>query len=273
MTRQPRIADKTLRYRDFALIGGGAEALVWRATALTGPTPVAIKEFPNNARAFYQELRAREALEHENLLALVDFYDDLECPCIVWEYCSGGSLRDRLEGPEPLSLRQLLELGAHIAAALAAVHAARLVHGDVKPENILLKRRTGPRVWKLADFGIASIEDATRRVRFATPQYAAPELRIGNRVAKSDTHSLGTVLAECLSAVPEEALVDDRAIRADFRALLDRMTNQAADARPAAAEARAELLQLDARLASIRHISSDAVAPLDFPLEGDLFYA
>jgi serine/threonine-protein kinase len=273
MSHQPRIAEKTLRFRDFALIGGGAEGLVWRATALTGPTPVAIKEFPRNARGFYQELRAREGLTHENLLALVDFYDDLECPCIVWEYCSGGSLRDRLEGPEPLSLRQLLELGAHVAAALDAVHAQRLVHGDVKPENILLKRRTGPRLWKLADFGIASVEDPSRRVRHATPQYAAPELRIGNRTAKSDVHSLGIVLRECLDAVPLEARTDDRAIRSELLLLIGRMTSTDPDGRPPAAQCRAELLQLDARLAAIRHVSTDGVAPINFPMEGDLSYA
>lgn len=268
MTTAPSLALKTRKYSQFILVGAGAEGLVWRASSVGKPPVVAIKEFRSNARAFYQELRARTAVVHPNLPELLDLYDDPESPCMVVEFCSGGSLRDHLEGPEPPNIRQILELGAQMASALAAVHAQAMVHGDVKPENILLARRTGPRCWKLVDFGISSVEAPVRPVLFATRAYAAPEVLLGRRTSRVDVFALGVTLRECLDSCPHDPRVPDEVVRASLQRLTATMTAEEPGARPTAQFVMQELLKLEATLAAIRHVSSDAVEPITFPMEG-----
>jgi serine/threonine-protein kinase len=105
------------------------------------------------------------------------------------------------------------ELGIQIARALAAAHAANIVHRDVKPANILL---AGNGAWKLADFGIARLPDSTLTAEgqfLGSPAYAAPEsLGAGRFSPASDVYGLGATLYEALTGVPPHGDHDLRAL-------------------------------------------------------------
>lgn len=187
------------RYTGFRFVDEGAEGRVWRATDTSTGEPVAVKEYRNGSgRAFYQELRLIAELSSEHLVRLHDFFDLDEGRYIVWEYCAGGNLRLALQRPFTFPLSAILSLARQITSALIALHGACIVHGDVKPENILRRRHTGVGTWKLGDFGIASAESVGRTHRFGTLAYSAPEVMEGKRCPGSDLYSLGIVLGECL---------------------------------------------------------------------------
>lgn len=114
----------------------------------------------------------------------------------LMEYCAHGSLRERLR-PAPLAPEMLKEVIRELAAALADVHAARLVHRDLKPENVLV-RSESPLDLVLTDFGIASVLDATQRFTGTARSlaYAAPETLSGLIDAKADYWALGMIALE-----------------------------------------------------------------------------
>lgn len=114
----------------------------------------------------------------------------------LMEFCAYGSLRERLQAG-PLTPALLAAVIRQLAAAIAGVHAARLVHRDLKPENILV-RSAEPLELVLTDFGIASVLDATQRFTSAarTLPYAAPESLSGVIDGKSDYWALGMIVLE-----------------------------------------------------------------------------
>ena len=118
---------------------------------------------------------------------------------LVMEYAPGGSLAQLLAEQGSLPPKRAAEIGAAIAGALAAVHARGIVHGDVKPGNILITEGGVP---KLADFGTArNVEQPTvdRETAAHTPGYAAPEVLLGRRAQPaSDVFSLGMTVYEML---------------------------------------------------------------------------
>ena len=114
----------------------------------------------------------------------------------LMEFCAFGSLRERMAGGL-IATADLADIVRQVAAALAAVHAAGLLHRDLKPDNVLV-RSENPLELVLADFGIASVMDATQRFTSAarTLHYAAPESLSGVIDGKSDYWSLGMLLLE-----------------------------------------------------------------------------
>jgi serine/threonine-protein kinase len=150
---------------------------------------------------FLREARAIGAVLHPNILAVYDAGTDDNTPYLVMELAAGGSLRDRIQAGA-LPIETVREIGIQIARALAAAHAANIVHRDVKPANIL----AAGDVWKLADFGIARLPDSTLTVEgqfLGSPSYAAPEsLRAGQFSPASDIYGLGATLYEALTGVP-----------------------------------------------------------------------
>ncbi|OIV39007.1 hypothetical protein BIV57_02560 [Mangrovactinospora gilvigrisea] len=146
---------------------------------------------------FRREVRATAAVTGRRVAAVVDHDVDAEQPWLATEYVDGPSLQEVIEERERLDAAAVRELGAGLAEALAAIHAAGLVHRDVKPGNILMPGG-GPR---LIDFGIARGAAVTTLTQtgfvLGTPQYMAPEqLRDGAKVGPSvDVFALGLVLA------------------------------------------------------------------------------
>ncbi|MGE0868165.1 MAG: serine/threonine-protein kinase [Kofleriaceae bacterium] len=194
------------RFKALARIGAGATGTVYRAHDDVLGRPIAIKTLhvhgdPDIRERFVREARATSSVVHGNVLAIYDVGTHQDVPYLVMELASGGSLRDRMQAGR-LSVEQVRSVGIQIARALAAVHAAKLLHRDVKPANIL----AADEHWKLADFGIARVPDSTLTVTgqfMGSPSYAAPEsIRSGVFSAQSDVYGLGATLYEALAGAP-----------------------------------------------------------------------
>jgi serine/threonine protein kinase len=188
-------------------LGRGGMAAVWLARDERLERPVAIKVLsdtlvsdPGYLARFEREARVAAGLSHPNLVSVFD-YGAEERPFLVMEYVSGGDLGERLaaaRAPDPDVLaRELL-------GALRYIHAAGVLHRDVKPQNVLLDRDEHAR---LTDFGIAQPRDATSLTQtgmvLGTVRYLAPEVLEGAPPSeRSDLFSLGVVLAEANDARP-----------------------------------------------------------------------
>lgn len=192
-------------------LGHGAMAVVDLAHDVELERPVALKRLAQNL-ARDEELRARflrEAqlaarLAHPNVVRVYDVGETDGVPFIAMEYVEGETLGDLLARRGPLPAPEVVQLGVQACRALAAAHDAGLVHRDVKPQNLLL-RRDG--VLKLSDFGVAYGIDHTRLTVagtvLGTAAYLAPEQARGEQVtAAADVYALGAVLYELLTGRP-----------------------------------------------------------------------
>jgi WD40 repeat protein len=164
------------------------------------------------ARArFCRESRTAASVTHENVVAVhhVAHEGSSDLPYLVMQLIDGESLDERLARGGRLPLKEVVHIGAQVAAGLAAAHDKGLIHRDVKPANVLLERGTD-RV-KLTDFGLARAADDVRLTRTGlvtgTPLYMAPEQARGEELdARADLFSLGVLLYElCTGETPFDA--------------------------------------------------------------------
>jgi eukaryotic-like serine/threonine-protein kinase len=194
------------RYRVGPLISSGGMGRVDRATDVTTGREVAIKRIERgddaDARRFVREARAVAALRHPSVVDVLDAGVDDGEPYLVMELLSGETLRARLERTGRLALAETCRLIDALARAIDAVHAAGIVHCDLKPENVVLV--DGDAV-KLVDFGLArpatggSLLSTASRSPMGTPPYMSPEQATGGDVGPaSDRWSLAVIAYECL---------------------------------------------------------------------------
>ncbi|WP_052499437.1 protein kinase domain-containing protein [Streptomyces vietnamensis] len=183
-------------------LGSGGMGTVFLARAESG-RPVALKivheQFAADAEfrtRFRQEVRAARRVSGAFTAPVVDADPDAERPWMATTYVPGRTLRDRVESEGPLSGAELRALAVGLVEALRELHQVRVIHRDLKPDNVLLTE-DGPRV---IDFGISRAPDhqtltVTGRI-LGTPPYMSPEqLSTPHRVtAASDVFSLGAVL-------------------------------------------------------------------------------
>jgi serine/threonine protein kinase len=195
------------RYRVGECIGTGAMGVVWTAWDRRLARTVAIKQLalprdgdPVEVRAArsraLREGRIAARVVHSRAIAVFDVVTHDSMPWLVMEYLPSRSLATVLAQRGPLPPTEVAAIGAQIADALSAVHEAGIVHGDVKPGNVLL---TDEGVAKLTDFGVSRASwDTTATGGGAvagTPGYFAPEVaRGGDPTAASDVFSLGATL-------------------------------------------------------------------------------
>ncbi|MSO41330.1 MAG: serine/threonine protein kinase [Solirubrobacterales bacterium] len=203
------------RYRLESKLGSGGMSTVYLAIDETLDRPVAIKvlhrEMSDEAdqlARFRQEARSAARLSHPNLVGVIDAGDDQGRPYIVFEYVDGETLKQRLSREGPLPIDEAVAYAIEVGRGLVAAHKRKLVHRDVKPQNVLIDSDGSA---KITDFGIArSLETkgmtVTGRV-LGTTDYVSPEQAMGEEVdARSDVYSLGIVLYEMLTGdVPYEA--------------------------------------------------------------------
>ena len=109
-------------------------------------------------RRFEREAQAASSLNHPNILTIYEFGYDGGHHFIVTELIEGESLGRRLQR-EQVKLHEVLEIGIQIASALVAAHAAGIVHRDIKPDNIMIRR---DRLAKVLDFGLAKLSEEAR---------------------------------------------------------------------------------------------------------------
>ena len=193
------------RYRVTGTLGSGAMGEVYVAVDDVLGREVAVKtlrKVSNGLGArllderFRQEARAIAALAHPGVVQVFDFALDADPPYLVMERAAGPSLKERI-ADGALEISELRALGIQVANALAAAHAAGIVHRDVKPANILA---AGTGRWKLADFGVAHVPDSSLTMTgqfVGSPAYAPPEALVrGDAGPPGDIYGLGATLYE-----------------------------------------------------------------------------
>ncbi|MET9631789.1 serine/threonine-protein kinase [Lentzea sp. NPDC006480] len=186
------------RYTLIERVGSGAMGVVWRARDEVLAREVAVKQLitGDHQRAM-REARNAARLHHPHAIAVFDVVgNDVEEPWIVMEYLPSHSLSALIAERGPMKPAQAASIGAKVASALAAAHAAGIVHRDIKPGNVLIGHDG---TVKITDFGISKASgDGTMTdtgMISGTPAYLAPEVARGEQPGEaSDVFSLGATI-------------------------------------------------------------------------------
>jgi tetratricopeptide (TPR) repeat protein/predicted Ser/Thr protein kinase len=195
------------RYHITAKIGQGGMGIVYQARDLDRDVDVAVKTLPPEMshnpqflRRFRQEAKALGALDHPNIVKLLDTFEDNGAHFTVMEFMDGQSLSKMLS-KGALSPEEAQGIVLEVCAALSYAHEQGIVHRDIKPSNIMVSAEGEV---KIMDFGIARILDDTvgtlTGTSLGSPEYMSPEQVRGQKVdARSDLYSLGVVLYQMLT--------------------------------------------------------------------------
>ena len=194
------------RYQILEVVGTGATSRVARAHDPMIGRVVAIKLFSQelgrgeNRQRFLQEARVVGQLAHPCIITLHDMGIDeaTSTPYLVMEYLEGQPL-DRILDKGSVPLSRACAWAAEIASALGVAHRKGVIHGDVKPANVII---TNDNRVKLTDFGMARLasHDTKESPLLGTPAYWCPEQIMGKpQDARSDIFSLGVVLYEMVT--------------------------------------------------------------------------
>ena len=252
---------------------------VGRTVALMMPARELIADDGARAR-FLAEARAASALNHPNIATLFDVVEDGGSCYLAYEFAAGPSLRDEMGG-RAVNIRRAVEIGAQIGDALAEGHSRGLVHGDLRPENVVVTPKGSV---KILNFGLAHWTTGGRaRQGAGRPEglgsdptgvagYLSPEQALGGAIdERSDIFSFGVILHEMItgrnpflganpgatvmnivSARPSAPAASNPAIPAELGALVTKMLAKAVDGRPQGAllvssDLRRIVAALDAR--------------------------
>ncbi len=277
-------------------VASGSSGTVYQARDSVTGERVAVKILRGlggvETARFTREARVLAGLCHPGVVRYVDHGEgDGGDPYIVMEWLDGEDLRERL-ARGGISMNESVALGLRVAEALAAVHAAGLVHRDVKPGNIFLPGRRAAEA-KLLDFGLVRADSLGVTVTgtglvVGTPAYMAPEQARGQREldGRADVFSLGAVLFKCLAgrapfegtsvmAVLTKVVLEEpprlRELRPDVPAALDdlvaRMLQKDPERRVQSAARVAEALEALGPLGAAGE-RSDAPLPSSRVIEG-----
>jgi serine/threonine protein kinase len=266
------------RYRLVSQIGGGGMGTVWLAKdellgreiaikQVLSPATVSPQEADQQRQRALREGRIAARLSHPHAISVYDVALEHGQPWLVMEYLPSRSLAAVLIEDGILPVRTVAQIGAQVADALAATHAAGIVHRDVKPANILIGQ--GGRlegIVKITDFGISHARGDVTLTQTGqitgTPAYLSPEVAQGREMTEaSDVFSLGATLYSCLEGQPPFGMEENalamlyRVAGAEIRPpqhagvlteTLQRMLAADPGVRPTMAEVRDELARLAA---------------------------
>jgi serine/threonine-protein kinase len=205
-------------YNILERLGTGALGDVYRARDLKVGRTVALMLVPHeliepagaaSRRAtFLAQACAAQALNHPNIATLFDVVEQDGRCYLAYEFAAGPSLRDEMGG-RPVNLRRAIELAAQIGDALAEGHSRGLVHGDLRPDNIVITPKGSP---KILNFGLtawttsgqaraaASSADGVGADPHGVAGYLSPEQAVGGTIdERSDVFSFGVLLHEMLT--------------------------------------------------------------------------
>ena len=288
-------------YRVLEQIGSGGMGVVYRAhdTRLGRDValkflPPAVSQDPLALERFKREARAASSLNHPNICTIHEIDDVDGQPLMAMELLEGQTLRERLEGRQPLKFPEVLDLALQIADALQAAHAKGIVHRDIKPANIFITRDGRA---KVLDFGLAKMESlreaeadtpteagliTTPGMTVGTAFYMSPEQAASEPLdGRTDLFSFGlvlyematgrrafsgnsiVVLASILHSQPTPATSINPQLTPQFQQILEKALEKDREVRyQSAAELRVDLKRLrrDAESALISAASRSAYA-------------
>ncbi|HEX9077164.1 MAG TPA: protein kinase [Anaerolineae bacterium] len=208
------------RYRLETELGRGGMGVVYRAHDIPNDREVALKVVnlgDGDAKAregFLQEARIMAQLQHPHIVAVyetgtVDTGGSAPSPFIAMEFIQGKSLSE-MRGP---TFARIVDLGIQISDALDYIHTQGLVHGDLKPENVLIEKRGYRYVAKLADFGLARPRGVSILTMPGTVYYMAPEIIAGHPAdVAADLYALGVLLYELVAGRVPFSNFDEQSI-------------------------------------------------------------
>lgn len=198
------LRDLIPRYRICETLGESEKAVVYLAASLDTARNVALKVSKRVGGANEPQLLAREhaalnAIRHPSIVEIYDYGTRAGHEYLAMEYFARGDLKTRLQ--RGLGEEETLRYVEHIAAALHVVHAAGILHRDLKPPNVMLRENDEV---VLIDFGLARQMDGLRSTRTGvlrgSPYYMSPEQALGEELdARSDLYSLGIIYYELLT--------------------------------------------------------------------------
>ncbi|WP_346621336.1 serine/threonine-protein kinase [Blastococcus montanus] len=214
------------RYRLASRIGGGGMGTVWLARDELLGRQVAVKQvlsplgaderqIDEQRRRALREGRIAARLSHPHAISVYDVALEGGAPWLVMEYLPSRSLAEVLDEDGPLRVDQVGQIGAQVADALAATHAAGIVHRDVKPANVLIGQGGAVAgLVKITDFGISHARGDVTLTQTGqitgTPAFLAPEVAQGREMTEaSDVFSLGATLYTCLEGRPPFGMEDN----------------------------------------------------------------
>ncbi len=213
---QPNAAGRTVIGGKYELLPGaplgtGGIAMVFKGRDLRARRDVAIKTLrpeyqanPDSRKRFRQEARMMAFVSHPNLVSIYDLHEETSGSWIIMEFVPGLNLKRIVADRGALPPEEVLGILDQAARALGHIHDRKLVHLDVKPQNLIM---TPDQVVKLIDFGLAQPagprQETIGGAAFGTVAYLAPEQASGDAVeAATDVYALGCVAYELLTGQP-----------------------------------------------------------------------
>ncbi|HEY2368818.1 MAG TPA: serine/threonine-protein kinase, partial [Polyangiaceae bacterium] len=200
------------RYRVGQELGRGGMGVVYEAVQEGIERPVALKVMYEHLASdasirerFKREARAVAMIRHPNVVQINDYVESkTEPPFLVMEKLTGETLRDVMKRGDRVSGERMARIAMQVLAGLDAAHRAKVVHRDIKPDNVFLERTTAQRdIVKLLDFGVSKLldeaDDAIKLTRvghaIGTPSFMAPEQALGDKVdGRADLYALGATM-------------------------------------------------------------------------------
>ncbi|OLB79802.1 MAG: hypothetical protein AUI14_09140, partial [Actinobacteria bacterium 13_2_20CM_2_71_6] len=262
------------RYELTALIGRGPTGTVWRAQELRTRERLAVKILDRELTAdrhivdrFARERPVLTAFLHKAYVRVRDLIAEEGTVALVMEYVPGSDLRATLDPAQPWAPAPAVRIALGVAEALAAAHDAGVVHCDLKPSNLLIEERTGD--VRLTDSRVGRLVRGYRQDagRFATPEYAAPEVILDSPpVSATDVYALGLVLYEMLTGLmpyrdgdpdaalsrrPRAHLIVPPGVAPELRHVIEACTGAEPATRPGAAAVADELRRVLPALAAL----------------------
>src|SRR6266700_6193243 len=200
-----RVGQQLGNYRLIRLLGRGGFAEVYLGEHLRLKTQVAVKILhtsleDNDIEGFLREAQTVARLKHPHIVRVFDFDVENHTPYLVMDYLPNGNVRRSYPKGTSLPLETIVFYAKQVASALQYAHDQKLIHRDVKPENMLLDQDN---TIVLGDFGIALMAQSSRyqstQEVAGTAAYMAPEQFQGHPHRASDQYALGVVVYEWLS--------------------------------------------------------------------------
>jgi HAMP domain-containing protein/predicted Ser/Thr protein kinase len=195
------------RYEILAQVGEGGMGAVFRAHDRELDDEVALKclrvntDRPDGPSSLKEEIKLARMITHVNVVRVYDVGDSAGRRFFTMEYVRGQTLRELMDRGGRMGLTPALQVAKQVCRGLAAVHKAGIIHGDLKPQNVMVLPNG---VAKLMDFGVARVRSQTAEGPIAgTPLYMSPEQTRGAELDdRSDIYAAGVLMFELFTGRP-----------------------------------------------------------------------